>query len=357
VSGRLISRRDPGRALAVTRAGDWWEHKLTPMLGTAYATTFLIHRSLLSVSPMLLFTLAAVVVGAVYVSVINDFTDRADDRLAGKPNRLEGLPGWTAPLLIAVLLLAGAVFGALGWRHQTAPLVVYAGSWIAFTAYSVPPIRLKTRGALGVVADAAGAHLFPQLLAALAVFAAARHSVDTTWVVLVGVWAMATGVRCALWHQLEDSASDRSIASATFGARHPQLGRSVGRAIAFPLELLALAGLLVRAGNPVALGLVPVYALVELQRAVRHEVKYAVVDGSDGSPRSVMATYYIASYPIGFLIGCALQYPAALAILAAQLVLFPRASIGLLDDLWRCSRGVVRIAVRQGTAHVRRTTS
>jgi 4-hydroxybenzoate polyprenyltransferase len=352
---RLVSHVGSTIAGGGARSGEWWEHKLSPMLGTAYATTFFIHRPLLDVMPTLLFTLAAVAVGAVYVSVINDLTDRRDDRLAGKPNRLDHLAPWSATALIVALLAAGGLFAILGWRHQTAPLITYAAAWLVFSAYSVPPLRLKTRGAFGVLADAAGAHLFPQLLAAFAVFSAERYPVNTVWVVLVGVWAMASGIRCALWHQLEDSVSDQRINCATFGAQHPQLCRTLGRTVLFPLELVALTGLLLRAGNPVALALAPVYAVVELERALRHQVRFSVVDPADGDRRSVLDPYYIAVYPIGFLVGCALQYPAAIAILAFQLLLFPQ-SIRFLADLHRLARGVVRVAATGARERAHRTT-
>jgi hypothetical protein len=39
-------------------------------------------------------------------------------------------------------------------------LSLYIMSWVAFSLYSIPPARLKTKGILGVLADASGAHLF-----------------------------------------------------------------------------------------------------------------------------------------------------------------------------------------------------
>ena len=171
----------PVRALAALRLGEWWEHKLAPMLGTAYATAFLIDRSLLALAPTLLLTFAAIAVGGAYVSVVNDLTDLEDDRRAGKENRLASQPRWLGPAMIAGLVLAGLIIAALAWGHDPTAIGLYGASWIAFSLYSIPPVRLKSRSWAGVLSDAAGARLFPHLLMAVVVFREAHHPVSNWW--------------------------------------------------------------------------------------------------------------------------------------------------------------------------------
>ncbi len=150
----------------IIRATEWWEYKLLPILGVFYATLAYRHASIAAAWPMAIELLVGIAAGAVYVSVINDLTDRDEDRRAGKPNRLEARSGATIALFVAVPVLIGIVM-AWRWRDDPALLAAYGAAWLAFSAYSLPPLRLKTRGLPGVIADASGAHLFPAIVAAL----------------------------------------------------------------------------------------------------------------------------------------------------------------------------------------------
>ena len=72
------------------RANEWWEFKLGPVLATMYASAFLLRVSIISLMPLVFIVLVALAACAAYVSVVNDFTDRADDMASGKTNRLVG---------------------------------------------------------------------------------------------------------------------------------------------------------------------------------------------------------------------------------------------------------------------------
>jgi hypothetical protein len=151
----------------MARATEWWDYKLVPILSIFYATALVEGIGVATIWQSLLALACAIVPCAAYVSFINDATDRLDDRRAGKTNRLADKPPWMLALLLAVPLCIGAAF-SVAWRDDPALVAVYLCTWVAFSLYSVPPFRLKGRGILGVVADAAGAHLFPALVAALA---------------------------------------------------------------------------------------------------------------------------------------------------------------------------------------------
>ncbi|HEX8206020.1 MAG TPA: hypothetical protein VF587_08185, partial [Solirubrobacteraceae bacterium] len=97
-----------GGLLGAARVGEWWEHKLAPMAGTAYASAFFAGTSLLDVGGALLLALLALAPGAAYVSLLNDLTDLETDRLAGKPNRLEGRSPVAHWIGVAVAVAAGA---------------------------------------------------------------------------------------------------------------------------------------------------------------------------------------------------------------------------------------------------------
>jgi 4-hydroxybenzoate polyprenyltransferase len=156
----------------IVRAHEWFEHKLAPMLGTGYASALLAHLSLLRLWPTLATTVMAVAVEASYVSLVNDLTDRDIDRAAGKPNRLEARSPVFSVAALGGCVALGAALGALAWGGDGLAWSLYGGGWVAFSLYSIPPLRLKARGLAGALADASGAHLFPQLLVVSVVYGA-----------------------------------------------------------------------------------------------------------------------------------------------------------------------------------------
>jgi len=94
----------------IIRSHDWWGSKLTTFLGIAYATVFIADTRLTQSITWVLFLLASLVVGASYVSIINDVTDMEQDIAAGKPNYMLKLPLALRWLLPACCAAIGGVF-------------------------------------------------------------------------------------------------------------------------------------------------------------------------------------------------------------------------------------------------------
>jgi 4-hydroxybenzoate polyprenyltransferase len=89
---------------------------------------------------------------------INDWADIRSDQLAGKPNKVGEL-SLGVRLLILILLCA---FSFLPWLIL--PMNEY--SWaligieiILFLMYSLPPLRLKEKGFLGIITDTMYAYI------------------------------------------------------------------------------------------------------------------------------------------------------------------------------------------------------
>jgi len=74
----------------LARAGQWWDYKLAPIFAAFYASALVLQTPVSSLGWGLAQLFLAMVPGAAYVSLINDLTDEADDRAAGKPNRMAG---------------------------------------------------------------------------------------------------------------------------------------------------------------------------------------------------------------------------------------------------------------------------
>lgn len=308
--------------LDIGRVGEWWEHKLAALAGVGYATAAVGRSSPAAIAGAVAVVVLAVAVAAFYVSVLNDITDRRADRRAGKHNRLEGRPGWVGPAALAASVAAGAAVALAAWHDEPAALSLYAATWLAFGLYSARPARLKERGLAGALADASGAHLFPNVLMAVVVGEACRQRPGVLWVVLVGLWSVALGLRGALWHQIGDAGADVRAGLRTFASRRPDSARELGVRLVFPLELAAFVAMLIVAGGFPALGLLAVYGVL-LWRARLKGGRITLVGAAD-SYRIAMLAFYAVWWPLALLVAGTISRPATAWVLAAQLCLFAK---------------------------------
>jgi hypothetical protein len=328
------------RLLATARGEVWWEHKLAPIAATGYASAHVADVHPLAVADRLALVIVALAIAAVFASVLNDLTDRAVDRRAGKPNRLEGRSDRFCGVALAVPVVAGTGLAAIAWFHHPVSLGLYGGTYLAFVLYSVPPFRLKNRSAMGVVADAAGEHLLPTLLAVTVVFDAAGRPLDLAWCTAVAAWAFALGVRGITWHQLSDADADALAGVFTLGVRRAELARRFVLSVAFPVELLAFASMLAMAHAVLAAVLVPVDLLFERRRTRRRRQHLIVVAPAERY-RIVMQEYYVGLYGPALLVAAAVAAPSQAILLVVHVLAFPRKLSGLASDVAREFRGLL----------------
>jgi hypothetical protein len=310
-------RRD---LIDLIRADEWWKYKLVPILSAFYATALVLRVPIISLWTAALSLLIAMVAAASYTSLINDITDRDDDAASGKRNRGAGRFPVVAALLAATIG-AGLVFAWI-WRDDATLLVCYLATWLAFSLYSVPPIRFKKRGIAGVLCDACGAHLFPALVAVSLACRSAHQATTRTWIVSVAVWALTYGLRGILWHQLSDVENDRAANVDTFARLHPHGAQVVGTFVVFPLELAALATMLWQIGSAWPAAALVLYMFYALHSARRGRIRPVIV-----TPRPrffiVLHQFYSDLYPLALLIAAALRDGRDLVVLVIHVSLFP----------------------------------
>jgi 1,4-dihydroxy-2-naphthoate octaprenyltransferase len=327
-------RAAAGRLARIARAGEWWEYKLVPIFAMFYATALVAGIPLHTLWPAALLLLVAIGGGAVYVSMLNDVTDRAEDAAAGKANRMAGRGPATIALLLAVPIAVGLA-AIWNWRADPLRLVPYLGAWIAFTLYSLPPFRLKARGVAGVLADACGAHLFPTMVAVAVVLRFGGIEADAIWLAATSLWAFAYGLRGILWHQLLDAEADRAASVSTFVQRS---GRdhvvALARTFIFPIELCAFA--IVLSQMPSYL---PILFLFLYAPWVRHKLHVFRMEAVIVEPRPryliILQDYYDLLLPLALLLTCAWRWPADLAVLIIHFLLFPRRLLTTARDMWK----------------------
>ena len=308
------------RILRPFRLDSWWEHKLSPILATAYATAAASQIALASVWPAAVLALLALIVCATYVSVLNDLTDARDDQATGKPDRWQGKPRTYPALILAACLAAGGGF-LFAWRSDPLLFSAYLFSWLAFGLYSLPPIRLKTRGTWGVLADACGANLFPTLVAVLLVYRWHGTGVSGAWILIVALWALATGVRGILWHQMGDAANDGKIGLRTFVVRHGMKAAERLGLLALLVECAAFAVMISLTRSGLAWLFLLLYGIFALVRRRLLGVRVGALKPVQGS-RMALSEYYIALYPLAYLLAASWRQPAVLLLLVGHAILF-----------------------------------
>lgn len=254
------------RVSRTVRAGNWWLSKLAPLLGLAAVQVLRFEHEPLRAVQLLVGALVVTggAVGA-YGHVVNDAFDITADRRAGKVNRIAGVrPAVRGLLAVSLLVVALAPAMVLDFGRTATVLLVV--ELLLPAAYSIPPVRLKERGLLGVLADAGAAHVLPALI----VWTAFTPPGGASSLLLLGaiaVWTVCLGTKNILRHQLLDREADRSAGVRTFVAAAPRGRiRRVLALIVYPGELIAfgvLVLLLVGVVPLVAIALV-VYLLLDL---------------------------------------------------------------------------------------------
>lgn len=174
-----------------------------------------------------------------YGYLINDLADVELDRRAGKSNAFHGMSRVKAALVMAVVSSVMVVCG-LPFVRRSDFLPLWIVQTLAATFYSLPPVRLKERGVLGLVATIAAQQPLPAAMA----FAALGHL--RTWGALAFIaYVTMRGICSDVGHQMRDREQDVAAGARTFATRrgHSVVARIYG--ISLELEVLLLGVVLV----------------------------------------------------------------------------------------------------------------
>ena len=225
---------------ASIRLDRWWKPKAANLLAILYSVTLLTGLPFFTALPLILASLVTIVGIGGFGHVINDACDIEADAVAGTANRLARAHLWQRSLLLLALLLIGILpWWILPFDHWSLALLLL--EFVLLLAYAVPPIRLKERGVLAVIADAVYAYAIPAVLAAHTFFLAAKQPDNRALIVTLLVWQPVLGIRHFLNHLAVDRENDlRSGISTLATRRGNRFIHSVIRHILLPLETLGL---------------------------------------------------------------------------------------------------------------------
>jgi 1,4-dihydroxy-2-naphthoate octaprenyltransferase len=315
-----------------TRHSEWWEYKLVPLLAISYSTMQVAHYPLDRIIFKLIFSLIAIIIGAVYVSVINDITDIEEDLIAGKTNRLSSVKPLNRIITVVVCISAGVSCGFFIYPDRWS-LFFYFMAWVVFSLYSIPPIRLKKRGIWGVLCDAMGAHLFPTLFLVSALTQYSDSAVSATWYAAVGVWSLAYGLRGILWHQFYDRSNDLKSGTSTFASRiNPQAFR-LQELMIFTVEIAAFLVIFIATINIWTILSLLLYITLVLIRTLAFHHKITLIITPLGLPHQIlMNDFYLVFFPLALLFTSAISGDNGWLILCCHLLLFPRKTMLVIHD-------------------------
>lgn len=307
----------------VIRSQEWWAHKLPPLLAIAYATVLMSPVPLYKVALWAIFLLCSLVVGAIYVSVINDITDLEEDLASGKSNRVQQVPKQYRWIIPAACIVLGFVFGYFLYPDVLS-CFLYLLSWIVFSLYSIKPIRLKNRGILGVLADGCGSHVFTSLLMVASMSYVTHQAIDWAWFTAVGIWAFTYGLRGILWHQFSDRDNDIKVNLNTYASKIDPIKFKKNSRFLINTELIALAVMLYKINLLLAIiGLLLYLLLLFLRYKLNKTQIITIIKTNDQPFQILMADYYQMLFPISLLIAASFQNSFNLVVLAIHIVLFP----------------------------------
>jgi 4-hydroxybenzoate polyprenyltransferase len=206
--------------LKLLKANQWWEFHYMVMLGSFYYAVYT--RPLLPpvwevLIRLVVFTLATVGI-ATFGYVVNDLTDINQDIRSGHYNIVAGHNRFRRLGIIALFLL----IGILPWAWlPTSPLilVLLLLEYGLFLAYSIPPLRLKTRGLLGPITDSLYAYVLPVTIATIVGANGDLNPALVTYILILAVWSFLFGIVGILKHQLFDYCRDRVDEILTFAVQ------------------------------------------------------------------------------------------------------------------------------------------
>lgn len=307
---------------------------MVPLLAVAYLTTLSLGEPLKAALPRVALLFAALIVGAIYVSVINDITDVKEDAIAGKRNNMANVNPWVKLTVVVLCLLFGAYVIFLLYPDIRS-MIFGTLTYIVFTLYSVKPIRLKKRGIWGVLCDACGAHLFPSLLITvnLAFYFGIRINLLLTGAIVI--WALMYGLRGILWHQFVDRENDLKSGTNTF-AIHVEPATFKGtEKIIFAIEVVALAIMLSPVFNfYMFLGILLYILLVSARWYVLDYKLFLILSPKNQGYQLLMDDYYLVFLPLSLLLTNALTFYFGWFILLAHIVLFPSKIAAVTKDVY-----------------------
>lgn len=326
----------------------WWDFK---MGGFISAGLLMIdaapHTDIPHAFRKLGFLLCAIMTGAVYASLINDYNDRESDRVNDKRNALKNMPRWLSLSWIFLVILIGMGF-AYSLRSSVGTVLAYLCAWVTFALYDTPPMYLKNRGIWGVLADSSGAHLFPTLFITLGMQSYMLIPIDGWMTGAIAYSSWAIGFRSIVSHQYDDLENDRRTGLRTYAVlqNNTEPVRWIGLFV-LTTEIAALIYALLKLHQTGLLILLGLYLVLAVLLSSITDIRFTAIKGrATMKSRAWMISYYQSIMPLFLLAKISWESPWMALSIPAYILLFPndlkiilRDMNSLMSALGRSDRG------------------
>lgn len=240
--------------LAVIRFKEWSNSKIPFFLACMYYAALSRPQPGLAIVGEMAGLLLLICLYASFGYVINSLSDRKVDLIAGKPNSLAEMSNAGALTIVWAVIAASVLTALILYAGRPALILLIALSYVTAAIYSLPPIRLKEHGVLGLLASSVAQRTLPVVI----VFVTMQ-----LWdAIAIGLCTLSTliGLRFIIIHQLIDERNDLAAGVRTVATAGGVSG--LEKALKFyvlPLELLNLGIVLILMSITIpALGVVSV---------------------------------------------------------------------------------------------------
>ncbi len=204
--------------LKIARFSSWWYYKI-PLFVVVLFITHVGEAKFSDLSIGSVFkALFLMVVGATFVSILNDFTDREVDLMANKNNNFSRFSSTQSALIMAITL---GVCALMPWilRLNVNAFWTYFSAITSYILYSVKPLRFKDRGFWGMVFDSLGSVVFPMGSFLFTSIPNWSESISLVTQIILFLWLFFLAMRSILVHQVEDKLNDMNSGTNTFVTR------------------------------------------------------------------------------------------------------------------------------------------
>ncbi len=335
------------------RVDNWWYSKVAPAIAISYCAALLYQVSAWETARSILLVAFVGLCAGSYGHIINDVYDIEVDRNAGKRNHMARFKPWQR-FAFCTLTFGLGFAPALFVSYSATSLLLLLVEFLLPTIYSIPPIRLKGRGALGLVCDSFGAHMVPCLyvisvLAHVAGNPALVHSPrSTAFVGFTTAWALTLGLIGILIHEFEDRDNDIRSGIRTFATDAEFHTVRVPMAIFYVIELIAFAGM-VTILFPVAPAIaiaVAIFVLLIAIKLMAHWSHYRQYEQDSTAIQwwQLSHPFYEAYLPVAAAIQCAILHP--------WLTIFPILQFAVFTSTFRQQSAELKEALRQALAWI-----
>lgn len=198
----LTSRSFFENVCKLIRWNEWNVSKLSLIFLVFYYLTYVTHSKGWYVIAIFFNLAAFLCFLAVFGYVVNDYSDIAIDRAAGKKKIQFGISSAKIKLLLFGFCFGGIVISFPLWQKSFVIITLILVIYILTTFYSLPPIRFKERGWFGIIIASSTQRTLPILLC-FAIFK--RFGADT---ILFALLSLIIGIRAMLVHQIKDYNND-----------------------------------------------------------------------------------------------------------------------------------------------------